>query len=808
MFRICLDPTRLRHFLPPLLLAACGVVLIGVIWHSVLGQIERERIEAIARAEQRNTNLAIAFDEYVTRMIRDADGASRYVAREYARLGARVDIRALMADRLVDPRLFSAVDIIDRNGVLISSSLEDGLPVAFGDLVRMHADGGDEVRIGKPQPVRPGGPTAIPVTRRLPAAGGGVGGVVALYIEPARFTGFYREASMQPGDVLALVGLDGIVRARRVGATERYGQDATGGALLQRQASQLSGTHAGRSVHDGVQRHYSYRTLAGYPLIALVGAADDEIYGALRPRHRRERQEATLATLLVILSGLGIAVVYLRQGRTLVRLEETQRFAQSTIDALSKHVAVIDREGVILRVNKSWRDYAGSEGVPADILEGDNLLKACDKMAGDGNPDAAAMAELLRGVAQGGRRGGNVEYSVRRGATARSFQVYVSRFEGPGPVRVVVAAQDISWRKQVENQLRESELRFKSMAANIPGMLFQLRWDDQGRAFTFVSERADEVCGMPAEQLAADSAAFFDLLHPESRYSFEETMACSRQALKEWNWEGRLRLAQRGGDKWINLRATPRAASPGTVIWDGAIFNITESKRHETSLLEARTALVELAAHQLSIKDEERKHIAREIHDELGQRLTVLRMDVLMLPRTVAADPAAMQAAVNDMRDGIDGILRIVRNIASDLRPAVLDIGVVEAIEWLVEEFRSSLGIACSFRNLAGEVTLDEERATGVFRILQESLTNAARHARASRIVVRLLRQGKALCLEVQDDGIGFEPAQPRRARSYGVAGMRERAAMLDGELGIFSGTGQGTRVRLVIPYAPQTMEK
>lgn len=229
---------------------------------------------------------------------------------------------------------------------------------------------------------------------------------------------------------------------------------------------------------------------------------------------------------------------------------------------------------------------------------------------------------------------------------------------------------------------------------------------------------------------------------------------------------------------------------------------LSEHMAHSNAELRAsQQALRALSSHQMAVKEAERRHIAREIHDELGQRLTVLRMDMSMLPRAVQADPAGLlPAQVAALKRGIDDILAIVRDIAGKLRPATLDIGLAEAAEGLLAEFQASLGIPCELDNqLPPGLTLDETRATGIFRILQESLTNAARHARASRIDVTLALRGNWLHLRVRDNGRGFA-LSPNAAASFGLSGMRERAAALGGELHIDSRPDHGATVRARIP--------
>lgn len=225
-----------------------------------------------------------------------------------------------------------------------------------------------------------------------------------------------------------------------------------------------------------------------------------------------------------------------------------------------------------------------------------------------------------------------------------------------------------------------------------------------------------------------------------------------------------------------------------------------QRKRYETELQRSRQHLRELAARAEAAREEERKHIAREVHDELGQVLTALRMDVTMFKlRFGALDPLLPQK-LDEMKALIDRGIQGVRRVAVSLRPAALDMGLTAALEWLCTEASTHHGLVCALEVEGDELELDEARAVVVFRIVQESLTNVARYAQAERVEVRVSQQEGALCFEVRDNGLGFDPTEVRHQKSFGLLGMRERALALGGELHILSAPGQGTTVRASIP--------
>jgi signal transduction histidine kinase len=200
-----------------------------------------------------------------------------------------------------------------------------------------------------------------------------------------------------------------------------------------------------------------------------------------------------------------------------------------------------------------------------------------------------------------------------------------------------------------------------------------------------------------------------------------------------------------------------------------------------------------------TVREEDRTAIAREIHDELGQALTALKMDIAWVARRVNGD-ASVATKLTEMSDATDSLIQSIRRIAGELRPGILDdLGLVAAIEWQADEFSKRSGIPCDLRSTLGEMQLDRNLVTGVFRVFQESLTNVVRHANASKVDVRLGLERGSLVLEVADDGVGLRNASPQD--SLGLLGMRERARGLGGTCEVRPREDrQGTLVTLMVP--------
>lgn len=214
---------------------------------------------------------------------------------------------------------------------------------------------------------------------------------------------------------------------------------------------------------------------------------------------------------------------------------------------------------------------------------------------------------------------------------------------------------------------------------------------------------------------------------------------------------------------------------------------------------EAEAAVQELLEHRDTVREEERKRIAGEVHDELGSLLTALKIDVSLL-RMQLPDDAPAQERVGQMRELIERTIHMVRQVATQLRPVALNLGLVPALEWLVEDFRRRTGLVCTFSTDA-EVVMDDAHATAIFRIIQESLTNVARHAEAGSVDVTLVSTDGSLELTVADDGRGFDTAAIGGA-PFGLLGIYERVRSLGGRANVVSAPGQGTRVSIWIPFA------
>ena len=226
-----------------------------------------------------------------------------------------------------------------------------------------------------------------------------------------------------------------------------------------------------------------------------------------------------------------------------------------------------------------------------------------------------------------------------------------------------------------------------------------------------------------------------------------------------------------------------------------------EKKELQSPLRESYEMLRDLARHRETSREEERKHIARELHDELGQYLTALRLRASAMAMQLGSGQPDLVDQIKSLISLVDETMQVVRGVITSLRPAALDTGIASALEWLAAEFNRNGPTLCRVHLRDANLVISEGRAIVLFRLAQEALTNVARHAAASHVIITLDQMDDSYLLEVRDDGRGFDPLACRR-KSFGLAGMEERVRMLGGQIEIVSSPGSGTAIKVRLPIA------
>ena len=325
---------------------------------------------------------------------------------------------------------------------------------------------------------------------------------------------------------------------------------------------------------------------------------------------------------------------------------------------------------------------------------------------------------------------------------------------------------------------------------------------DEHQQIVLFNVAAEQVFGCPREQaigapLASFIPARFRNAHSEHLKRFRETGASSRRV-------GHSRIVlglRRNGEEFPIDASISQTSEHGQHFYTVILRDVTERKRNEEALGRSREEIRKLALAAQSLGEQEKSRVARELHDELGQALTALKIDVAWLCEVLASAPDEVKRKLALMQVLLDSTVAATRRISADLRPLILDdLGLEAAADWLAQNFSSRTGVACELAVAPDMLDLADPHATTVFRALQESLTNIAKHAAASQVEVTLERDADSVVLTVRDNGRGFASGAPRKPESFGLLGLRERANLLGGELSVESAPGRGTSIELRLP--------
>jgi PAS domain S-box-containing protein len=360
------------------------------------------------------------------------------------------------------------------------------------------------------------------------------------------------------------------------------------------------------------------------------------------------------------------------------------------------------------------------------------------------------------------------------------------------PLYAVGMVQDITERKRAEEAAGSASAYNRRLLEASLDPLVTIAPDGK---ITDVNNATERVTGLPRQQLIGTDFSDYFTDSEKARAGYEQVF---REGLVQ-NYE--LQIRRRDGHVTpVLYNASVYRDGRGDVMGVfAAARDITERKRAEEEQQGSFEQLRALAARLESVREEERKRVAREIHDELGQALTLIKIDSSALIRDLPADKKHL---FEPILKEVDSTIASVRKISSELRPGILDAsGLVGAVEWAADEFESRTGIKCHLDLPQDEMIITEEGATALFRIFQETLTNVARHAHATEVDVRLAKEDGNPVLELHDNGKGITEEQAAAANSLGILGMRERALLLGGEITIRGVPGKGTTVKVRLPH-------
>ncbi|MBI4334260.1 MAG: PAS domain S-box protein [Chloroflexi bacterium] len=462
------------------------------------------------------------------------------------------------------------------------------------------------------------------------------------------------------------------------------------------------------------------------------------------------------------------------------RTGQTEKLLAGLLNSLTIGIYIV-QDGNFLLINRRFQEISGyseKELLGTDFLR---LVHPDDRERVRAN--AVRMLQ--------GHSAEPYEYRVfNKGGQLLWVSEMVTSIDFNGRRAVLCNFMDITSLKRAEEALRHKDEDFKSLIENALDLIIIV---DSDGAISYASPAIERLLGFkPEEYVGRD---FREAVHPDDA---PKVMKVSRGISPSTD----IRVKHKDGSwryfEGIVKKRLNNGRAAGVVI---NARDITERKRADEELRSSRQQLRDLSAHLQAMREEERKQIARDLHDELGQALTALKMELSWLARKLPPDLRLLREKADSIVKVVDNTVHAVQRISTKLRPGILDdLGLVEAIEWQAKEFQDRTGISCELAVSPGSVSLDQDRSTAIFRIFQETLTNVARHSSASRVQAFLAESKGRLTLRIKDDGKGITHRQIADPKSLGLIGIRERALSLGGRAAIRGAPGKGTTVTVTIP--------
>jgi PAS domain S-box-containing protein len=383
------------------------------------------------------------------------------------------------------------------------------------------------------------------------------------------------------------------------------------------------------------------------------------------------------------------------------------------------------------------------------------------------------------------------------------IEASISQHEEGGEKFYTVILRDVTQRMEADERLARGEARLRGILESAMDAVITI--DEEQRIVLF-NQAAEEVFGCPRrEAIGAPLDGFIPERFRQGHRRLVEQFGTGRESSRRMGHARVVMGLRRNGEEFPIEASISQVAEGGQHLYTVILRDVTQRVRAEEALRASREELREFAVAANSVREQEKSRIARELHDELGQALTALKLDVSWLRERATGSAPEVERKLASMQRLLDDTVGSARRISSELRPLMLDdLGLVAAAEWLVQNFMQRTGIPCELVVGTGGFDLPDPYATAIFRVLQESLTNATKHSEATQVEATLVREEDQIVLTVIDNGRGFDAAAPRKGSSHGHTGLRERAYLLGGGVSIESEPGRGTKVELRLPAPPE----
>ncbi len=790
-----LRPQRARRL--RLLVLALGTLSVAAVVAVTALSLWRAYDEATQRAEEHLLGLAQILAEQALRSTYAVDAVLRAAADNARNMQGRDplaearELRRHLSEVIAGIPAVRALVLSDANGKVLVHTARY-LPPQAGDGEALRAQRENLLMQATPsQPVfsKPDGAQDIHVSRALNAPDGRYLGVITAMVDPSFFLAAHGLQELGPDGAARLMRRDGVLLTGYPAAVAAATRNYRDSALF------TQGVNAGRELlhHAGTTvpgaRISAIHLLKDYPLAVTVTSSEDFV---LRTWHRGAVLFGGLATVAAILLAL-ITWSLAHQLRIDEELKavviESEERLHAIIQSAMDAIIIADARQRIVLFNAAAEQIfrcPSAQALGAEIgrfIPGPWLKpQQPDAAAGDG----ASLRKTGEHLALAGQRSDGTEFPI---------DASVSQVQLHGVDHFIVILRDVTERKQVEAALRDNERRYRTLFSQAMDGILLL--DARGNIVD-VNDSFARMHGYAVDELLRMNLGDMDTPETLARAPERRGRILAGETIgfevEHFHRDGHV----------LPLDVAASAIELGGVAYVLAFHrDITERKRAEQELRRSQQELRGLSKAANEALEAERRRTARELHDELGQSLTALKMDLESLRSALPPGQPELGERALAMHALLDGTIAATRRIAADLRPLMLDdLGLAAALDWLTHNFSKHTGIATDLVIDDTVAQVPEPIASALYRITQESLTNVAKYAQATTAEIRLEGDGGWVELTVRDNGRGIDAADQGKRGAFGLLGIRERVSLLGGQVAITGEPGRGSEVRARIPLA------
>ncbi|MCX7141424.1 MAG: PAS domain S-box protein [Proteobacteria bacterium] len=794
------QPTKAARKLRHLVLGLGALAIVSVLAGTALS-LWRMHADVLQRAEHHLLGLSqilgvqIARSTHAVEAILNASVEDAQRSAQSGHIAASEALHRHLIETITGTPYVRALYLLDANGTLISNTRKFPPPpenLSGLEHFRLHRASGNREPVISPPAVGPlGEKPAIVISRRVDGAEGRFLGVVAAEVDPSYFLQWQNLQEIGPNGVVRLLRRDGALLTGHPAAIAEAMSNYRDTAYFSQ------GVEAGRQLihHDGAvihgERVSAVYPLKEYPLVLTVTTSRKFVLQSWTSGAWLFGGIAALTSVFLGLITLWLAhqlrVDEALRSSVIESEERLQAIIQSAMDA----VITFDEHKRIVLFNAAAEQIfccSSADAIGAGInrfIPG-NLVAPLAGHVADPGAAGAPMRRIGQHLALSGVRAGGQEFPI----DASISQV---RLRGEG--LTIVILRDITERKQVEAALRENEQRYRTLFSQAMDGILLL--DAEGGVIS-VNDSFARMHGYSVDELLNMNLRQLD--SPETQVLAPDRIA---RILAGESLRFEVEHYHKGG------HVIPIDVATSAIDIDGKHYilafhrDITDRRRAERELKRSQQELRGLSKAANEALEAERRRTARELHDELGQLLTALKMDLESLRAALPPDAPDLGQRAQAMHVMLDSTIAATRRIAADLRPLMLDdLGLAAALDWLTQNFSKQTGIATDLVIDDTVAQVPEPIASALYRITQESLTNVTKYAHATTAEIRLERDGDWVELTVRDNGRGIEQADQNKLGTFGLLGIRERVMLLSGEVTIGGEKGRGSELRARIPLA------